>query len=94
MNTTTHYELGGRTRFSANVNGSIAWKNKGGIEGILAWARDERTGEYVRVYEHGPTEWVDNEPLAWSSGNFETIENAQRFASMAYRWINKERRGR
>ena len=82
-NHTTHYELGDRQTFNT-VTGAIVWKNAGGIEGVKAWARDEQTGEYVRVYETGPTEWVDNEPQAWSTGNFETVEDAKRFASMAY----------
>lgn len=91
-NATTHYELGERTRFPASISGAIAWKDTKSIEGVKAWARDERTGEYVRVFETGPTMWVDNEPQAWSSGNFENVEDAQKFASKAYRWINKGRR--
>ena len=91
--TTTHYELGARQKFSAAITNPIAWKNTESVEGVLAWARDEATGEYVRVYENGPTIWVDNEPQAWSTGNFETVDAAQEFASKAYRWINKGRRG-
>ena len=90
MTYATSYELGARTRFPG-LSAGIAWKNTKTIEGVLAWARDEKTGEYVRVYEVGPTEWVDNEPQAWSSGNFESTEDAQKFASKAYRWINKGR---
>jgi hypothetical protein len=90
-NFTTHYELGARQTF-ANLTGGIVWKNTKSIEGVKAWARDERTGEYVRVLETGPTEWVDDEPQAWSTGNFETVEAAQKFASMAYRYLNKGRR--
>jgi hypothetical protein len=88
MTYTTSYELGARTRFAGPTAG-IAWKNTKSIEGVLAWARDEQTGESVRGYEVGPTEWVDNEPQAWSAGNFETTETAKKFASKAYRWINK-----
>lgn len=87
-NTTTHYELGARAKL-ANVTAGIVWKNTKSVEGVKAWARDVRTGEYVRVLETGPTEWVDGEPQAWSTGNFETVETAQKFASMAYRYINK-----
>lgn len=90
MTFTTTYELGARSKF-ANLTGGIVWKNTKSIEGVKAWARDERTGEYVRVYETGPTEWVDNEPQAWSSGNFESVEAAQKWASKAYRWINKRK---
>lgn len=91
-NALTRYELGARSRFADTITGGIVWKNTKSIEGVLAWARDERTGEYVRVYETGPTEWVDNQPQAWSTGNFETVEAAKEFASKAYRWINKGRR--
>lgn len=86
----TSYELGARHTFPT-LTAAIAWKNTKSVEGVLAWARDERTGEYVRVYEVGPTEWVDDEPQAWSSGNFESVEDAQNFASKAYRWINKKK---
>ncbi len=88
MNTTS-YELGARSRF-ANLTGGIVWKDTKSIEGIKAWARDQKTGEYVRIYEVGPTEWVDNEPQAWSSGNFESVGTAKAFASKAYRWINRK----
>lgn len=84
----THYELGTRATFS-NMTGAILWKNTKSIEGVLAWARDERTGEYVRVYEVAPEEFVQGEPQSYSRGNFETVEDAKRFASKAYRWINK-----
>lgn len=86
------YELGGRIRFSPKITSEIAWKNKGGYEGVLAYARDERTGEYVRVYEVAPEQYVDGEPQAWSSGNYETVEAAKAGASKAYRWINKGKR--
>lgn len=91
MTYTTSYELGARARFG-NLTGGIVWKNTKSVEGVLAWARDEKTGEYVRVYETGPTEWVDDQPQAWSSGNFENVEAAKAFAGKAYRWINKGRR--
>lgn len=87
----THYELGARSKFSG-LTGGIVWKNTKSVEGVLAWARDEKTGEYVRVYETGADIWVDGEPQSWSSGNFESVEAAQKFASKAYRWINKGRR--
>lgn len=86
---TIHYELAARTRFGANITAPLAWKDTKGVEGVKIWARDEATGEYVRVLETGVTEWVDGEPQAWSSGNFETVESAKHFASMAYRYINK-----
>jgi hypothetical protein len=85
---TTHYELGARSRF-ANLTGGIVWKNTKSIEGVLAWAKDERTGEYVRVYEIGPEEWVQGIPQSFSSGNFSTVEDAKKFATKAYRWMNK-----
>lgn len=90
MTNTTHYELGARSNF-ANLTGGIVWKKGDAIEGVKAWARDEKTGEYVRVFETAPDIWADNEPQSWSSGNFETVEAAQKFASMAYRYINKRR---
>lgn len=88
MTRTTSYELGARFQ-SKKFTGPILWNNKGGVEGVLAYARDEKTGEYVRVYEVGPTEWVDGEPQSWSSGNFENIETAKKYAGKAYRWINR-----
>lgn len=92
--TSTHisYELGGRVQI-ANAAAPIVirWNAANPIEGIKAFARDERNGDYVRVYEVGPTEWVQNEPQAWSAGNFETKESARHFASKAYRWINRAR---
>jgi hypothetical protein len=90
--THTHYELGGRTKI-ANAKSPIflTWNKANPIEGISAYVRDEATGEYVRIYEVGPTEWVQGEPQAWSRGNFETEESVQRFGSMAYRWLNKRR---
>ena len=87
----TNYQLGGRFRFP-KLTGAIAWKNTKSIEGVLAFARDERTGEYVQVFEFGPTEWVQGEPQAWSSGNFETVEDAQKWAGKAYRYVNKNGR--
>lgn len=89
MTNTTHYELGAVTRFPATITAPLAWKDTKSIEGVKIWARNEKTGAYVRVLETGPTEWVDDEPQAWSSGNFETIEAAKKFAGMAYRYINK-----
>lgn len=83
-----NYELGARSRFPS-MTGAILWKNEGGYAGVLAWARCNRTGEYVRVYEVGPEEWVQGEPQSWSRGNFETVESAKKFASKAYRWLNR-----
>ena len=90
---TTSYQLGARSRFSDAITAGICWKNKGGFEGVLAWARDERTGEYVRVYEVGPEEWVQGEPQSWTSGNFATIDSAKKWASTAYRYLNKGKKG-
>lgn len=85
--TLVSYELGARQTFTTKT-GPILVRNTKTLEGVLAWARDERTGDYVRVFEVGPTEWVQDEPQAWSRGNFETVESARIFASKAYRWIN------
>lgn len=90
-NATTHYELAGRTTFPAHVTTALAWIDTKSISGVKIWARDEQTGEYVRVLENGPTQWVDGEPQAWSSGNFESVDGAKKFASMAYRYINRGR---
>lgn len=89
--THTHYELGARSTFPG-MTGGLVWKDTKSIEGIKIWARDEKTGEYVRVLETAPTEWVDNEPQAWGTGNFESMDAAKKFASMAYRYINRGRR--
>jgi len=90
-NTRTHYELGARVKLAANFTAELVWKDTKSIEGVKIWARHEATGEYVRVLETGPTEWVDGQPQAWSTGNFETLADAKKFASMAYRYINKGR---
>lgn len=84
-----HYTLGGTVKLAAGVTAELAWKVGNAVEGVTIYARNERTGEYVRVLEHGATEWVDGEPQAWSAGNFENLETAKKFASMAYRYINR-----
>ncbi len=88
MTYTTTYELGARSKFP-KLTAGIAWVKGDAIEGVKAWARVEKTGEYVRVYETAPTEWVDDQPQAWSSGNFETVEDAKKWAGTAYRYLNK-----
>lgn len=92
MTAHTSYELGETVRFPAHINSGICWNSKNPLEGVKAWARNEKTGEYVRVFEVGPTEWVDGQPQAWSSGNFENVADAQKFASKAYRYINRAAR--
>ncbi len=91
MTHTTSYQLGATSKF-AGITAGICWKVGDAIEGVKAWARNEQTGEYVRVFETAPTEWVQDEPQAWSTGNFETVEDAKKWASTAYRYINKNRR--
>jgi len=84
---TTHYELGGRV--TSKKTSPLIMVDKGPIGGIEIYARDEKAGDYIQVFETAPTIWVDNEPQAWSSGNFETVESGRHFGSMAYRFINK-----
>lgn len=84
----TGYELGARSRFPS-MTGAILWKNTKSIEGVIAFARCNRTGEYVRVYEVAADEFVQGEAQSWSSGNFETVESAKAAASKAYRWLNR-----
>lgn len=88
---TITYELGARSTFPS-LTGGVVWKNTKSIEGVKAWARDERTGEYVRVYETAPDIWVDDEVQSWTTGNFESVEDAQKWASAAYRYLNRGRR--
>lgn len=88
----THYELAARVTFPANITAPLVWKDTKSIEGVKIWARDERTGEYVRVLETAPDIYVDHEVQSWSTGNFETVEAARAMASKAYRWINKGRK--
>lgn len=87
---TTHYELGRRVDFTKNT-GPIVMINKGPIGGIEIYARDEKDGNYIQVFETAPDIWVDKEPQSWQSGNFGDIESARHSGSMAYRWINKGR---
>ena len=82
------YQLGGRCKCPEQTS-PILWNDTKSIKGVLAFAKDEKTQEYVQVYESGPTQWVDGEPQAWSSGNFETVEAAKYWASQAYKWLNK-----
>ena len=63
--TQIHYTLGSRAKFQ-NITAPCAWKDTKSIEGVKIWARDERTGEYVRVYETGP-----NDTDGWIQGNYE-----------------------
>lgn len=92
MTYTTSYELGPRTKIEWAKGPLVVSRNKAyPIMGISLFARDEATGEYVQVFEVGPTEWVDNEPQAWSRGNFETMQAAQHFGTKAYRWINRKK---
>jgi hypothetical protein len=42
------------------------------------------------VYEVQPEEFVQGEPQSYSWGNFGDVETAKKFASMAYRHINKK----
>jgi hypothetical protein len=85
-----HYALGGRSKFT-KLTAAIAWSKPSSnpLIGIAAYARDERTGEYVRVYEVMPEEFVQGEPQSWSQGAFEDVETAKHCAWMAYRYINK-----
>lgn len=85
---TTSYELGARFK-SQKFTAPILWNDTKSIEGVIAYARDERAKQYVRVYEVGPTEWVQGEPQSWSRGNFESVESAKVWAGKAYRWLNK-----
>ena len=86
------YELGQRFK-SEKFTAPCVWKNTKTIEGVLVWARDERTGEYVRVYEVRPSDpdgWIQGVyEGSYSSGNFETVESARVMAGKAYRWINR-----
>lgn len=86
----THYELGKRVDFTKN-KGPLVMIDKGPIGGIEIYARDEAAANYIQVLENAPDIFVDGEAQSYSVGNFETIENARKFGSMAYRWINKWR---
>jgi len=86
---TTHYELGARFKFPANITAELAWKDTKSVEGIKMFARDNRTGEYVQVLENAPDLYVDSEVQSYTVGNFASMENAQKFGAMAYRFINK-----
>lgn len=82
------YQLGAKYKCEEQSSPILVNDTKS-IKGVLAFARDEKSQEYVRVYEVGPTIFVDGEPQAWSSGNFESVEDAKYWASQAYKWINK-----
>lgn len=85
---TTTYTLGKRVKFGANITNELAWKDHKDVRGIEMYARDMRTGEYVQVLETAPEQYVDGEAQAWSTGNFGTMEAAQKFGAMAWRYIN------
>lgn len=84
----THYQLAERAIFTKNT-GPLVVINKGAIQGIELYARNEKNSDYVRVLECSAEQYVDHEAQAYSVGNFETMENARHFGSMAYRHINK-----
>ena len=87
---TTHYELGAREIIENTTSPIITRTDKENpIMGIKVYVRDEKAGDYVRIYETAPTIWVDDEPQAWSSGNFETMESARHLGTKAYRYINQ-----
>lgn len=87
---TIRYELGGRVDFTKNT-GPLVVINKGPIGGIELYARDEKAGNYIQVFEVAPSIWVDNEIQAWESGNFGDMESARKLGTKAYNWINKGR---
>ena len=90
----TYFEIGERCKFS-NVTHGICWKNEGGYTGVLAWAREESTGDYFRIYEvarNDPDGWIQgNYEGSWTRGNFETVDDAKRMASAAYRKLNRRK---
>jgi hypothetical protein len=83
------YNLGGRFKAGKITDQVYICKGKNPFDGWKAFARDEEKGNYVQVFEVGPTEWVQGEPQAWSHGNFSTKEDAHKYASKAYHYINK-----
>lgn len=85
------YELGTRISFP-KLTGAIAWKDTKSIEGVIAYARDERTAEYVRVYDVEAHSYVQGIAQGFDRGNFDNVEAARRKALQAYRWLNKGRR--
>lgn len=87
---TTHYELGKRVDFTKNT-GPLVVIDQGPIGGIEIYARDEKAGLYIQVLENAPDIYVDGEAQSYTVGNFENMESARKFGSMAYRWINKGR---
>lgn len=88
--TTTHYELGAREIIEGTTSPIIVRTDKTNpLMGIRVYVRDEKAGDYVRIYETAATVWVDDEPQAWASGNFETMESARHLGTKAYHWINR-----
>lgn len=85
------YDLGGRMK-TEKFTSALVWADTKSIEGVKIWARDERNGEYVRVYEVAPDEFVQHEVQSWTRGNFETVEAAKAMAGKAYRYLNRGRK--
>lgn len=86
---TTRYELGGR--INSSKTSPLLMVDKGPIGGIEIYARDEKAGDYIQVFEVAPEIWVDNEVQSWSRGNFSDVASGRHLGTKAYNWINKGR---
>lgn len=89
MSALVSYELGASYKLDAKFTAGLVWKDTNSIEGVRMYVRNEKTGEYVRIYEVGPDQWVDGQPQSWSRGNFGSVKTAREFGSKAYRYINR-----
>ena len=90
-----YFEIGERCKFSSGITAGLCWKNEGGYTGVLIWARDESTGYYFRIYEVSEADsdgWIQGKyEGSYTRGNFETVDDAKRFASAAYRKLNRRK---
>jgi len=82
-----HYTLGNRANLAFTA--PFAWKDTKSIEGVIAYVRDESTGQYVRVYDYADEQYVQGVAQSYSWGNFGSVEEAKIAMKSAYNWINK-----
>lgn len=88
------YELGASVKFAPHITGEVAVLNtKNAYTGWRAFARNEKTGEYVEVFEScQESQYVQGVNQGfWFRSTHETRDAAWDYASKAYRWINKKK---
>lgn len=86
------YELGGTFNYDHWTMPIVTIDTKNVYTGFRAFARNEATGDYREVFElYQESQYVQGvNQGAWFRSTHETREAAKKFASQAYRWMNKK----